>query len=308
MDWLTQLRRRWTLSDTRWSQLQAQLDRMSILHGSTLAELHRSKVATDLCDYEFGVFSQWGEDGIIQHLVSTLAIEHHTFIEFGVADFFESNCRFLLEKDRWQGFAIDGSDDNVRIIRESPRYWRYPLEARAAFVTRENVNRLLSESGLGPNPGILSVDVDGNDYHILDALPDWRPSILITEYNALFGCDRAVSVPYDPAFVRHDKHYSGLYAGASLPAFVHLAGGRGYALVGVNSAGNNAFFVRRDLLNDRVAEVAAKDVFRDATFRESRGPDGALTFLTGHSRRDVIANLPLLDVTSGEPLRVGDLP
>lgn len=283
------------------------LDDIKVNQGRILSELNVRRKASRLSDYEFKVFSQGGEDGIIQFLVSNLDIRNKTFIEFGTEDFSEANCRFLLVKNNWCGFVVDGSESNMRRLRSSSFYWRYSLNCKATFITRENVNAALEESGFDKEVGILSIDIDGMDYHVLVELQSWRPSILIAEYNALFGRERAVSVPYDAEFQRTSSHYSNLYYGASLAAFVGLLGGRGYALVGVSSAGNNAFFVRRDLLNDAVREVPLHEEFRDSTFREARDANNRLTFLTGRARREVIADMPLVDVRSGEMLRVGDL-
>jgi len=289
------------------SKIDRELDDIRINQGRILSELNAHKPVSPLNTYEFKVFSQWGEDGIIQFLIANLAIKNRTFIEFGVEDFFEANCRFLLMKDNWSGFVLDGSARNIERLQSSYFYWRYALHSRAAFVTRENIGALLEESGFDKDLGILSIDVDGVDYHILGALQNWTPSILIVEYNAVFGLDRAVSVPYAPDFSRSMQHHSNLYFGASLPAFLHMADERGYAFVGANSAGNNAFFVRRDLLNSVVKEVTISDGFRDSFFREARDERGQLTYCTGSARRQLIADMPLIDIISGETLRVRDL-
>jgi len=299
--------RRISSTVSRLARIDRQLDHISVNQGCLLAELNRAKSSTRLADYEFKVFSQWGEDGIIQFLVANLAISKRTFIEFGVEDFSEANCRFLMMKDRWSGFVIDGSAKNINRLRSSHDYWRHSLQARAAFVTRENIGEILEQSGFAKDVGILSLDIDGVDYHVLSALASWRPSILIVEYNAVFGQRRAVSVPYDPGFQRASKHRSNLYYGASLPAFHALLSGRAYALVGVNTAGSNAFFVRKDLLNDVVTEVSVAECFRDSDFREGRDADGQLTFATGNARRVPIADLPLIDVLTGVMLRINDL-
>lgn len=292
----------------RLARLDRQVDDIKINQGRILAELNRDRRFGRLGDYEFKVFSQWGEDGIIQHLVGHLDIASRTFIEFGIEDFSESNCRFLMMKDHWQGYVVDGSEANIRRLRSSYYFWRYPLAAQAAFVTRENVDALLRQSGFGTQPGLLSVDLDGVDWHVLAALRHWRPGILVVEYNDVLGFDRAVSVPYDPAFVRAGAHFSNLYWGASLPAFAHLAEEMGMALVGVNAAGSNAFFVRRELLNERVTETTLDACRGTASFSDSRDAAGRLTFVRGAARRDGIADLPLVDVVSGMTLRVGDLP
>jgi hypothetical protein len=283
------------------------LDLIKINQGLLLTKINTSQKYPQLSDYEFKVFSQWGEDGIIQHLIHNIQIKNKTFIEFGVEDFFESNCRFLLQKDHWSGFVIDGSSRNICRLKRSYFYWKHSLNAICSFITRENIDELLSSSMFDKNIGILSVDIDGVDYFVLEKLSSWRPSILIVEYNALLGMNRAVSVPYSSTFVRSKMHYSNLYYGASLPAFVHLAKNMDMALVGVNSAGSNAFFVRRALLNENVQEVFIGDYFGQAQFREGRDSNGVLSCVSGQGKVNPILQLPVIDVISQQTLKIKDL-
>lgn len=276
------------------------LDELKINQGIMLAGQNRGKHSTNLKDYEFKVFSQWGEDGILQHLTSAIEVREKTFIEFGVGDFFESNCRFLLMKDNWSGLVLDGSAANIRRLKESYFYWKYDLLAIDAFITRDNINELMKRSGFGEDLGILSIDLDGNDYHVLEAIKDFRPRILICEYNAVFGPTRRIAVPYDPGFIRTRKHHSNLYCGASLGAIAYLAKARGYTFVGTNSAGNNAFFVRSDLLSHKIAALSVEDGFSPSKFRESRDDDGSLTCVAGDARQKLIAGLPVLNVETGK--------
>jgi hypothetical protein len=275
------------------------LDEMNINLGIMLAEQNKGKHSTVLKDYEFKVFSQWGEDGILQHLTDAVEIREKTFIEFGVGDFFESNCRFLMMKDNWSGFVLDGSSANIRRLKESYFYWKYELLAVDAFITKDNVNELLKRSEFGEDLGILSVDLDGNDYHVLEAVTSFRPRILICEYNAVFGPTRRITVPYDDGFVRTRKHHSNLYCGASLGAIIYLAKRKGYSFAGTNSAGNNAFFVRNDLLNQKIASLGSEDGFSPSKFRESRDDDGRLSYVAGDARLRLIAGLPVLNVETG---------
>ena len=291
----------------RLLKLDRAIEDVKFNQGLILSRLHEDARYENLWEYEFKVFSQWGEDGIIQHLTKHIGIPNKTFIEFGVEDFYEANCRYLLMKNHWKGFVIDGSAENIRRLRASYFFWQQPLACRATFITRENVRELLAESGFAREIGLLSIDLDGVDYHVLDALEEWKPAILIVEYNDVFGFSRAVTVPYDPAFVRARKHWSNQYWGASLPAYCHLAGTRGYALVGTNSVGSNAFFVRRELLNERVTEASVDSCARPATFRDSRDESGTLTYLSGRQRAEAIVNLPLHDVIANRSLRVGEL-
>ena len=150
----------------------------------------------------------------IQYLAQNIEIANKTFIEFGVEDFSEANCRFLMMKDNWSGFVIDGSESNVNRLRSSPDFWRFDLTAHCAFITKDNIAKLLEHSGFNRDVGILSIDVDGIDYWVAQALSDWRPRILITEYNAVFGIDRAVVVPYDAKFNRTVAHPSNSILGS----------------------------------------------------------------------------------------------
>lgn len=280
---------------------------MAINQGRLLAAQNEGRACSTLDGYSFKVFSQWGEDGIIQHLINSLPIRNRTFIEFGVEDFSESNGRFLMMKDNWRGFVVDGSPQKVQKIRQSYWFWQYDLQAEACFIDRDNVDGILARSGFDPEVGILSVDIDGVDYHVLERLERWRASIVIVEYNPVFGHDRPISVPYDPAFWRTKAHPSNLYYGANLPAFDHLLTGRGYAFVGVNQQRSNAFYVREDLLNDRVRPAELGRFLQDSTFRESRDDAGQLTYLAMPERRRLLADLPVVDVSTGEALRVGDV-
>jgi hypothetical protein len=285
--------------DRRFVGLEVYLEEIKINQGMILSHINNGKTSRDLKDYEFKVFSQWGEDGIIQHLVDSIAIKNKTFIEFGVEDFYESNCRFLLMKDNWRGFVIDGSRANIDRLKRSSFYWKYQLESIDAFITKDNINGLLAKSGFEREVGILSVDIDGNDYFVFDAISFYSPSILILEYNAVFGSERAISVPYDPSFQRTAKHYSNLYFGASLAAMTLAAERKGYSLVGTTTAANNAFYVRNDLLNDRVEHLSVERAYTASNARESRGKDGQLTFVSGDSRAQLIKGLPVLNVHTG---------
>jgi len=286
------------LDDTR--RTLRDLECIKLNQGKIYYRLMAGQNSIDLQDYEFRVFSQWGEDGIIQKLISSIPIVHKTFIEFGVESFSEANCRYLMMNNNWSGFVMDGSAQNINALRNSDVYWKYDLRAVEAFVTRDNINALLARSGFDPDLGILSIDIDGVDYWVLEAISDsYRPRIIIAEYNAVFGCTRAITVPYDPAFNRTNAHYSNLYFGASLPALTSLANKRGYELVGTNSAGVNAFFVRRDLINPSLRAITAEEGYTASRFSESRDRAGNLTYIGGEERLKTIRGMPVINITTG---------
>ena len=205
----------------------------------------------------------------------------------------ESNTRFLLINNNWSGLVIDGNPDNIACIKSAPIYWRHNLKADCAFVTKENINDLLMSNAVESNIGILSIDIDGNDYWVWDAINVVNPSIVIIEYNARFGLDLSVTVPYDPDFVRSEKHYSMIYFGASIKALCALGAKKGYAFVGCGSAGVNAFFVRQDLMVDEIKEVTVEEGFVRNKFRESRNADGQLNYLSEEEEYKLLTSMPL---------------
>jgi hypothetical protein len=280
----------------RLGDIHRSFDQININQGLILTELHRNKKSKHLQDYEFRVFSQCGEDGILQRLINCIEIKTKTFIEFGVEDFYEASCRFLLMKDNWAGFVIDGSASNIARLKTSYFYWKHDLVAINAFITRENINSLLAQSGFDEDIGILSIDIDGNDYYVLEAIENYRPRILILEFNADFGPIRKISVPYEPDFVRNKKHYSNLYFGASLAAMTHIAAKKGYSLVGTNSASSNGFFVRNDLLNSELEVLSVEQAYSPALFRQSRDQKGEFTFVRAKDRLELMKGLRIFNV------------
>lgn len=269
-------------------------------------EARQTAGAATLRQSEFRVFSQWGEDGIIQRLVREVPIPQRLFVEFGVESYLEANTRFLLTNDQWAGLVMDGAAENIALIKEDPIYWAANLKAHCAFITRENINDLLRENGIKGDIGLLSVDVDGNDYWIWSAIEAISPRIVICEYNSLWGPQEAVTVPYDAGFERGNAHFSNVYFGASIAALDHLSRQKGYTLVGSNAAGCNAFFVRNDVRGSLEAlEPAA--AYREAAFREARDAQGHLTFDDAAARLRTVSDLTLQDVRTESVRRIADI-
>jgi hypothetical protein len=252
---------------------------------------------TGATEREFRVFSQWGEDGIIQHLIRNIPIDRKLFVEFGVENYVEANTRFLLTNNYWNGLVIDGSASNIEFIKRDPIYWACNLKAEHAFVTRENINDILAQAGIAGDIGLLSIDIDGNDYWVWDAINSISPRIVICEYNGHFGPTARVSTPYDPRFVRENAHHSKIYYGASIAALNSLAESRNYSLVASNNAGNNVFFVRNDVLGS-LPVVSCLDAYRRSSFREYHDEMGRLTFDDFETRVKKIGRLPVYDFDS----------
>jgi hypothetical protein len=266
-----------------------------------------SKKATEvrsIKETEFRVCSQFGEDGIIQFLIANMPFPNKTFVEFGVEDYTESNTRFLLINDNWSGLVIDGSQSNIESIKQDPIYWKHDLTAVSAFITRDNINPLIASRFSG-DLGLLSIDIDGNDYWIWEAIMVVSPRILICEYNSVFGVKESISTPYRPDFIRQKAHFSNLYFGASLRALCMLAETRGYGFVGCNSAGNNAFFVRKDVIGN-LPVVTLEEGYVLSKFRESRDAQNNLSFISGEDRLKLIAALDVFDFKTGQTVSLNN--
>lgn len=249
-----------------------------------------------LLDVEFQVFSQWGEDGIIQYFLRHVDVPNNVFLEFGVENYQEANTRWLLEGHNWSGVILDGSESNINEIKGEAFYWKHDLKAVCSFVNAENINTVIRESGLSGEIGLLSVDIDGMDYWVWKAIDAISPAIVVVEYNSLFGPDRQVTVPYDASFSRQSAHYSWSYYGASLAALVSLGQDKGYAFVGSNSAGNNAFFVRQDLMKAPLQVLSATEGYVKRKFREARDQSGHLAFPSFEQEAELIRGLPLVEI------------
>ncbi|SFD02683.1 hypothetical protein SAMN05518672_101107 [Chitinophaga sp. CF118] len=250
-----------------------------------------------LAEAEFKIFSQGGDDGIIQFLINKIDIPDKTFIEFGVERYIESNTRFLLKHDNWSGLIIDGSEKATDFIKTDDIYYQHELKVVTSFITAENINELISSQGIKGEIGLLSIDIDGVDYWIWKAINVVQPVIVVIEYNSVLGAERALTVPYKPDFIRSREHHSNLYFGASIIAMCTLGEEKGYAFVGSNSIGNNAYFVKKNRLGS-LKTLTAKQGYVLSKFRESRDMKGNFTHLTGDARYDHIKGLPVYNISS----------
>jgi hypothetical protein len=166
-----------------------------------------------------------------------------TFVEFGFHPI-EFNCAELARDPEWRGLLIDG---NARQVEDARSLFSDRIKIVEAFLTRDNLEFIKSTFA---KIGVLSIDVDGNDYWFLEKLIDTEPGIVCVEYNSSFGLE-PITIPYDPAFDRHQKHPRGWYHGASLTALAKLCASRGYGLAAVSNAGLNAFFTKSGRLDPK---------------------------------------------------------
>lgn len=286
-----------------YQKINYETQKTLVLNGKLLSELNSKKNISTLDEVEFQVFSQRGEDGVIQYLINKIDIPNKIFVEFGVETYTESNTRFLLINNNWSGLVIDGSKDNINFIKSDYIYWKYDITAVESFITKENINKIISEYTKIVDIGILSVDIDGNDYWIWKEIDCIKPRIVICEYNSAFGKDKKVTVPYKEDFVRRNEHFSDLYFGASLAAFCELAEEKGYDFIGTTSAGVNAYFVRKDL-SSPFKKFKSQEGFNQSDNRDSRDEKGNLTFLRHDQRLNLIKEKLVYDLEINQNISI----
>ena len=188
----------------------------------------------------FRISSQNQEDGLTLALLNEVGIQHRRFVEIG-SGLSGGNSAFLARECGWSGLMIDGHTSHmVQVGRRFPS-----VTAVAAWVTRENIDELIADKGFAGDVDLFSLDLDGCDYWVWEAVAACSPRVVILEYNSMFGPERSVTIPYDPAFDRHRYHTT--YYGASLTALTRLSARKGFRLVAVEPTGVNAFFLRNDL-------------------------------------------------------------
>jgi hypothetical protein len=237
-----------------------------------------------LTAFERRLSSQNGEDGVLALILYRIGVASYWFIEFGIEDGSQGNCVSLAREGGWDGLFIECDDDNFALLEDR---WRDEPRIRAlhAKVTADNVNELFAGFGVPTEPDVLSIDVDGNDYWIWEALVGYRPRVVVIEYNASINPEVTVAMPRDD-----DHAWDGTdYFGASIGALRHLGRKRGYRLVHTDSVGVNAFFVREDLAAAFVEEG-----------KVPLHPPGYGIDDAGH-RRDPEAR-HFVDVRTGEPV------
>ncbi len=227
--------------------------------GDALAQHWADRVRADpvhahprcLVRHGYKVYSQCDEDGLIAEIFERIGVTSRTFVEIGVGDGTENNSLALLFAG-WSGVWVEASSASVKRIRKGLRRTlasgRLRLVGEA--VTRENADDLLRPVVPAEEIDLLSIDIDGNDFHVWQAITVVRPRVVVMEYNGKFRPPVEYCMPYDATHRwRGDDEY-----GASLAFLANRLGERGYRLVGCGISGVNAYFVREDLLQDRFLE------------------------------------------------------
>jgi hypothetical protein len=245
----------------------------------------------DLLAERFGYLSQNEEDGLLLALFKRIGTTDQRFVEIGCG-MNGGNSGFFAQECGWSGLMVDAKSASIEKV--TVRFRGHPVRTVKQRVTREGVNGMLEKFGFTGELDLLSIDIDGMDYWVWEALTVCSPRVVAIEYNWLFGAERAVTIPYASEFDLGAIGNRG-YRGASLAALAHLGRAKGYRLVATERV--NAFFLRNDL----APEIKGIDVARGyrAPLNISRGKD---VF-----QKIAKAGLPLVDVISGRSGTIEEL-
>jgi hypothetical protein len=245
--------------------------------------------AAGLGQYEYSHLSQNGEDGIIRFIFSEIGFVSRRCIEFGFGAKQCNSLRLIL-KERFTGLLMDGSAENCDFFnRAAQKLGLGGVEAVRIFLTRENLNETILGRGISGDIDFLSLDVDGNDYWLWEALDCVSPRVACIEYNAGIGPSLSWTVAYDPQFERYAKHASGFFHGASLKALESLGQRKGWRLVGCDSTGTNAFFLRDDVVAETLPTLTSAEAFRPHQNWLGRGFSEA-------EQLEIMRSLPYIEV------------
>lgn len=221
-----------------------------------------------LSTYGFSNFSQFEEDGILLYIFARIGETNRKVLELGAGSARECMSSNLIINHNWQGFLVDGSEKNRKIAFKFFSQFNNTGISQPKFLVRwiavENINSICDDFELSGEIDLLSIDIDGNDYWILEALEKVSPRVIVLEVQNAIPATELVSRPYLATFDLHD--YLGVersFRGASISAFNFLLESRGYCLVGTSHNGVNAFFVRKDIAAGKLLTVNPQETLAD---------------------------------------------
>ena len=264
----------------------------------------------DINNNEKKVYSQNGEDEILEYIFSKVGTTNKFSVEFGVGNGFECNTIYLLEKKGWKGLMMDygadqefnwnkivkkawfdrnlGIKNNIKryvnfskkIVNRKKRLMNFKLDIKSEKVTAENIENLFRKYNVPEIFDLLSIDIDYNDYWIWNAIENYEPRVVVIEFNSSIPPSESRVVPYNP-----DARWDGTnYFGASLLALKKLGDKKGYKLLGCDNNGVNAFFCKNYLVS-KFDVKNINELYRSPQYGEKR--DG---YYIGHpvSKRKMI--------------------
>ena len=276
------------------------LDRIIFCIGKVQISLNRNKYheVEDLIETEVKIFSQNGEDGIIDYLVHKLKVDKKNFIEIGVGNYRESNTRFLYNRYHPKGLIIDYIDDMKKKVTKHVNFWKGVLRICNQKIDADNILDILNKN-CDYEIDFFSIDIDSIDYWIIKKLKNNISKIFVAEYNPVFGAELEVTVPNISGFERSKYHYSYLCYGMSLKALINLMDQKGYYFIGTNLQKINAFFILKEFKKEvffKNIKIKSLDNYTNSNIRDSRDMNNNLNYLSGHKKFNEIEDCEVINL------------
>ena len=289
------------------------LDRIIFCIGKVQISLNRNKYheVEDLIETEVKIFSQNGEDGIIDYLVHKLKVDKKNFIEIGVGNYRESNTRFLYNRYHPKGLIIDYIDDMKKKVTKHVNFWKGVLRICNQKIDADNILDILNKN-CDYEIDFFSIDIDSIDYWIIKKLKNNISKIFVAEYNPVFGAELEVTVPNISGFERSKYHYSYLCYGMSLKALINLMDQKGYYFIGTNLQKINAFFILKEFKKEvffKNIKIKSLDNYTNSNIRDSRDINNNLNFLSGNNKFKEIKDCEVINLkdNKNELVKLKDL-
>ena len=289
------------------------LDRIIFCIGKVQISLNRNKYdeVEDLIETEVKIFSQNGEDGIIDYLIHKLNVVNKNFVEIGVGNYRESNTRFLYNRYHPKGFIIDYIDDMKSKVTKHVNFWKGDLRICNQKIDADNILDILNKN-CDYEIDFFSIDIDSIDYWIIKKLKNNISKIFVAEYNPVFGAELEVTVPNISGFERSKYHYSYLCYGMSLKALINLMDQKGYYFIGTNLQKINAFFILKEFKKEvffKNIKIKSLDNYTNSNIRDSRDINNNLNFLSGNNKFKEIEDCEVINLkdNKNELVKLKDL-
>lgn len=219
----------------------------------------------DIAEAGFRCYSQFEEDGIILYILSLIGMSTRKVVEICCGVGSECMAANLIVNHGYTGYLFDGDKSNVEV---ATRFFRSKKDCllsepaiRQAWITRDNINQLLREIGATGEVDLLSLDMDGNDYYIWEAIAEINPRLCVFETQDIIPGDRSLTIPYDPAFYCWNKPGAEKdFRSVSLLAMKKLSEAKGYRMIGAHRHGFNVFFLRNDIGQELFPAVSIEQI------------------------------------------------
>ena len=241
-------------------------------------------------DIGFKAYSQFDEDGILLYIFSLIGFTNRKVVEICCGTGYECNTANLIINHSCQGLLFDGNAFNIKTANDFFRMNQMtaliPPLCKQAWITKDNINKLIQNENFLGNIDLLSLDIDGNDYWVWEAIDKINPRVFICETCNFAPNDKAITIPYKEDFIcSSPENFCDDFRGASSLAMIKLSKKKGYRLVGAHKHGFNLIFIREDIGQKYFPEVRIEDVSNNPWTIESK-----------KKRWDKVKNLPWLEV------------